>query len=118
MGSFIIPSGFNGLSSPRTIYIDNGAQLSLNKKDRTLKFGDGYKQIVPISNPKNSLQATFSNRPPEEINLIEAFFIYLAGSAIPDLTVFEEEWVGTVESFNKNYNNGQVYSLTAIITEL
>lgn len=117
MASFIIPSGILGLLAPRTIYADNGVQLAITRPQRNVKFGDGYKQILYTSKPKRNAQVTFSNREPEEINLIENYFIYLAGSSIDDLVILTQEWEGVVTSFNKMYNNGSVYGLSATITE-
>jgi phage-related protein len=118
MASFIIPSGFGGLISPRTIYMDNGVNLTTTPQVTIMKFGDGYKQIRPLSNPKRSASVTFSNRDPSEINLIESYFIHLAGGALPSLTILDETWVGIVTSFNKNYFNGALYSLSSTIAEL
>lgn len=117
MSSFIIPSGILGLVSPRTIYMDNGIQLSTRTLRRKVKFGDGYKYSGGASAPKRSASANFSAREPEEINLIEDYFIYLAGSPIDDLLVLTETWDGVVTQFNKNYMNGSLYGLSCVIEE-
>lgn len=117
MASFIIPGGILGLVSSRTIYADNGVQLTTAPLKRKVKFGDGYKSIIHTSPPKRSVSVNFSNREPEEINLIEDYFIYLAGSPLNSLSIFSETWNGIVTQFNKTYNNGAVYGLTATIAE-
>jgi hypothetical protein len=117
MASFIIPLGILGLSSPRTIYMDNGVTVSKTAVKTKMKFGDGYKQIVHRSPTKSQATVTFNNREPEEINLIESYFIYLSGSPIDDLTILDENWDGIVKSFSKSYNNGALYGLSATIEE-
>lgn len=118
MGSFIIPSGFGGLISPQTIYFDNGIQLSNAPKVRNFKFGDGYKHIMNLSKARRNAAITFTNRPVEDINLIEQYFVFLAGKPIGNLNIFGESWSGRVVSFNKSYNNGAVYGLSANIEQI
>lgn len=117
MASFTIPFGVLGLVSSRTIYADNGVQLTVGSLKNKIKFGDGYKSIIHTSVPRRSASVTFNNREPEEINLIENYFIYLAGSPLNNLTIFTETWNGVVTGFTKTYNNGALYGLSATIAE-
>jgi hypothetical protein len=117
MSYFTIPSGKAGLSASQTIYYDNGAQMGIARKSRRMKMGDGYQSITHLSPPKKTLAVSFSNRPPEEINLIERYFIELAGAPLDGLTILGAAVSAKVVAFNKNYNNGGVYSLSAEIKE-
>lgn len=118
MAYFIIPSGVLGLVSPRTIYMDNNVSVSNQSRKTFMRFGDGYKQIVHRSPAKRSIDATFNNRDPEEINLIENYFILLEGAPIDDLTILDTNWNGRVTTFNKSYKNGEIYGLSATIEEI
>lgn len=118
MASFTIPSGFGGLIAPKTIYFDNALPISKERKVRKMKFGDGFKSIIPISAPKRNMQFQMVNRPPEDINLVESYIIFLAGQPLPDLTTMGQTWSGKIKAFSKMYSNGEVYGLSGVIEEL
>jgi len=117
MSSFIIPSGFLGLVSPRTIYFDNGIQISKKAPVVRMAFGDGFKSDLKLGFPRRTAGVTLANREPEEINLVENYIIALGGAYLPSLTIMSQSWSGRVSKFSKDYQNGEIYSLSMEITE-
>lgn len=118
MASFIIPAGTGLVSSARTIFLDNGVNISNTMPKRVTKFGDGYSLSIPLGPIVRTYNASFSSRPVEEIDLIEAYFAYLGSDVIHNLTIFGSSIKATVSSYAKSYMNGSVYSLNTEFKEV
>jgi hypothetical protein len=118
MASFIIPSGILGLTSPRTIYLDNGVNMQNTMPKRVAKFGDGYSLSIPLGSAVRTISASFSGRTTEEINLIESYFAYLGADTIDNLTIFGESINATVAGYSKSFMNGALYSLNTQFKEV
>lgn len=97
------------------IYVDNGISVNYAPLSRRVKFGDGYELSIPITTLR-TLSASFSNRTPATINQIDTYLtttqggiisFYVMGAVIPMVCT----------SYNKSYQNGQVFSLSAEFRE-
>jgi phage-related protein len=113
---FTIPSSFT-LAQDETIPLDRNVSISVKRSERVTDFGDGYFSTVPLGPAVKTYQASFSNRPTAEIDLIESYFDSLQGGVINGLYI-DENVNGCVLEYSKNYRNGEVYSLTATIKEV
>jgi|AntAceMinimDraft_13_1070369.scaffolds.fasta_scaffold63704_2 hypothetical protein len=106
---FTVEAGYTNAGT--VVYLDNGVQLSVKPQVREIKYGDGYGLSIPLAAPLVSFSGQFSNRSPLEINIIETYFVELAGEIIPNFIINGETIPVSVVQFNKNYVNGEVYSL-------
>lgn len=97
------------------IYVDNGTSINYAPQTRRVKFGDGYELSIPITTLR-SLSATFSNRTPTEINQIDAHLTSTQGGII-SVNVIGEVIPMVCTSYNKSYQNGQIFSLSAEFRE-
>lgn len=114
---FTISGAYFPAQSGRVIYVDNGVSISIKPTVRRIKFGDGYGLHVPIAPPLRGFSASFSNRAPEEINVIEEYLGLLTGELIPDFSVMGVTYPMVCTKFSKSYQNGEIYSLSAEFTQ-
>lgn len=103
---FIIPG-----EEDRSVYLDNNTQISFAPQKRTMKFGDGYELSIPKSPTLRSFTGSFSNRTPEEINVIDTYFSLLNGEVIPNFYILGSLVRIACTNYSKSYQNGQIYSL-------
>lgn len=97
------------------VYVDNNISVNYEPKSRRVKFGDGYELSIPITTLR-SLSASFSNRTPSEINQIDAYLTSTQGGII-SVNVMGEVIPMVCTSYNKSYQNGQIFSLSAEFRE-
>lgn len=114
---FTISAAYYFAEGGTIIHVDNGATLQSAPQVRSIEYGDGYKLDIPLAPPLRVLGAQFSNRDPAEINVIETYLINLGGDIIPDFIIGSETIPFSTIKFNKNYLNGQVFSLSAEFKE-
>lgn len=117
---FIIPQDAVAPGAPATattVYVDNGASISSTPSRRQMKAGNGYKFIRSIGPRVRKFSISFSNRETTEINLVEKYFDKLAGGLIDDLTVLGDPVSAKVLKYDKNYMNGELYSISASLEE-
>lgn len=101
--------------SGTNIYVDNGTSISYNPLSRRVKFGDGYELSIPITTLR-TISATFSNRTPAEINQIDTYLTTTQGGII-NVNIMGTVVPMVCTSYNKSYQNGQVFSLSAEFRE-
>lgn len=101
--------------SGTNIYVDNGISVNYEPKVRRVKFGDGYELSIPVATLR-SLSASFSNRTPAEINQIDTYLTTTQGGII-NVNVMGEVVPMVCISYNKSYQNGQIFSLSAEFKE-
>jgi len=114
---FTISAAYYPAEADTVIYLDNGINIRMTPQIRDIEYGEGYGLSIPLAPPLRSFSGQFSNRSPEEINVIENYFVLLAGNTIPSFVVGSETIDVSVMKFNKNYINGEVYSLNAEFKE-
>jgi phage-related protein len=95
----------------RVIYLDNNTQVGFAPQKRTVKFGDGYELSIPKSPTLRSFSGSFSNRTPEEINVIDTYLSLLNGDVIPSFSILGSTVSIACVSYSKSYQNGQIFSL-------
>lgn len=130
MSYFVIPTNSGLVTSPQTIYFDNGLSISNSPNKKVMNFGDGYSLSIPLSPLRRQYNFTLSNREPSEINLVESYFKFLqalvnestASKLINGLNIFDKNINGEILSFNKIYSrydgsNG-AYSISGSIREV
>jgi len=101
----------------RVIYVDNSTALNYVPVKRTMKFGDGYELSIPITTLHN-FSTTFSNRPLEEIEVIDEYLTRLKGSTIPNFSIMGTIIPMVCISFSKTYQNVGVATLNAEFSEI
>ena len=114
--SFTIDGTVYPAQSGTVVLFDKGLSVQNAPAKRVTKFGDGYSMHLPIGPSVRSYSVSFSNRPTSEIEIIETYFTLLTGEGF-DISVRGETIHVVVLGFNKNYQNGQVYGLTANLRE-
>jgi hypothetical protein len=114
---FVIPNSFTA-DGDKSISLDNNFTITRQKKERIAEFGDNYFSSVPLGPGIRTLQCSLSNRPTSEIDLVESYFNNLAGGLVNGLVVDDVSINAVVEKFNKNYLNGEVYSLSFSLREV
>jgi hypothetical protein len=95
----------------RVIYLDKNTQVSFAPQKRTVKFGDGYELSIPKSPTLRSFSGSFSNRDPEEINVIDTYFSLLNGEIIPNFSILGSVVPISCINYSKSYQNGEIFSL-------
>ena len=103
--------------SDTIVNFDKGLSIQNAPAKRVTKFGDGYGMHMPIGPTVRNLSASFSNRTRDEIDIIETYFTLLKGEPFY-IYVRGESIRVVVLGFNKNYQNGEIYSLTANLKEV
>ena len=98
------------------IRFDRGITIQNVPAKRVAKFGDGYAMHVPLGPTVRTYGVAFNNRPTTEIDIIETYFTLLKGESF-NIVIRGETIPVVVLSFNKNYQNGEVYGLTASLKE-
>ena len=101
--------------SGTNIHVDNGTSINYAPQSRRVKFGDGYELSIPKVTLR-TLSATFSNRTPTEINQIDTYLTTTQG-AIINVNVMGVTIPMVCTSYNKSYQNGQIFSLSAEFRE-
>ena len=101
--------------SGTNIFVDNGTSINYAPQSRKVKFGDGYELSIPITTLR-TLSATFSNRTPEQINQIDTYLTTTQGGII-NVSVMGVTIPMVCTSYNKSYQNGQIFSLNAEFKE-
>jgi phage-related protein len=114
--SFTIDGAVYPAQSGTVVYFDKGLSVQNAPAKRVTKFGDGYAMHMPIGSSVRSYSASFSNRPTSEIEIIETYFTLLKGEGF-DISVRGETIHVIALGFNKSYQNGQLYSLSANLRE-
>lgn len=114
---FTISGAYYSGEADRVVYLDRGLSINNIPQIRSMNYGDGYSLLVPVAPILRTFSASFSNREPEEIIVIDTYFELLQGAIIPDFVVNGETINAKVVNYSKSYMNGQVYSLTAQIVE-
>jgi hypothetical protein len=114
---FVIPNSFTG-TGDQEISLDNNFNITRQKKERINEFGDNYFSSIPLGPGIRIMQGSLSNRPTTEIDLVESYFNSLAGELVNGLVVDDVSIDAVVERFNKNYLNGEVYSLGFTLREV
>jgi uncharacterized protein (DUF111 family) len=114
---FTISGAYLPAEAGTVILVDNGATIKSTPQVRRVAYGDGYGLDIPVAAPLRTLSAQFSNRDPAEINVIETYLINLGGDIIPDFYLGSEVVPFSTVKFNKNYLNGELFSLSAEFNE-
>jgi hypothetical protein len=114
--SFTIDGTVYPAQSGTVIYFDKGLTVQNAPAKRVTKFGDGYAMHMPIGPSVRNYSINFNNRPTSEIEIIEEYFTLLKGEGF-DISVRGESIHVVVLGFNKNYLNGELYSLSASLKE-
>jgi hypothetical protein len=114
---FVIPNSFTGTGDV-SVSLDNNFTITRQKKERISEFGDNYFSSVPLGPGIRILQCSLSNRPTSEVDLVESYFNSLAGGLVNGLLIDGTSINAVVEKFNKNYLNGEVYSLGFSLREV
>jgi phage-related protein len=95
----------------RVIYLDNNTQISFAPRKRVVKFGEGYELSIPKSPTLKNFSGSFSNRTPEEINVIDTYLSLLNGEVIPNFSILGSIVPVACVNYSKSYQNGQIFSL-------
>lgn len=114
---FVIPNSFTA-DGDKTIPLDNNFNITRQKTERISEFGDNYFSSVPLGPGIRTMQCSLSNRPTTEINLVESYFNSIAGGLVNGLKIDNVSINAVVEKFNKNYLNGEVYTLGFTLREV
>tara|TARA_R110000772_G_scaffold66361_1_gene147851 strand:+ start:45276 stop:45641 length:366 start_codon:yes stop_codon:yes gene_type:complete len=114
---FTISGAYYPAEADTVVYLDNGITVKVAPQVRSIQYGDGYSLDISLAPPLRSLGGSFSNRTPAEINIIETYFIALGGDTIPNFVIDDETVSVSVIKFNKDYINGEVFSLSAEFKE-
>lgn len=117
--SFTIPANAVGTNDETEVVFDRGFTRNANLRVLTSSFGDGYEQrVVDGLNPKEEkINASFNNRPAEEIDLISEYFESMAGKAL--LITITNAATGTTESVKavvESYNVVYLYDVYRSLT--
>jgi hypothetical protein len=113
---FIIPNSFTG-TGDKTVYFDKGVNIQVKRSERTSNFGDNYFSTIQLGPVIKTYSTSLSNRPVEDIDLVESYFNFLEGALINGLHI-DTSINGVVEQFNKNYANGELYSISFQIRQV
>lgn len=116
IAGFTIDGSVYAGESGTEVNFDRGVTIQSAPAKRVSKFGDGYKQHLPIGPTVKNISASFSNRAVSEIDIIETYFTLLDGDSF-DVLIHGETITVVCLGWNRTYPQESVQTLTAQLRE-